>query len=73
MNLKAVPNARYYELRCASVSAGGVRGTWTSILVASARKAIDGLTPGTTYTFQVRACNSVGCTDWSDGANRMST
>ena len=33
---------------------------------------INGLTPGTTYLFQVRALGRSGYTDWSDSATRMS-
>jgi hypothetical protein len=73
VNLKAVAKARHYELRYTAVPAGGVPGAWSTTLAATAKKAvpINGLTPGTTYTFQVRAYNSVGYTDWSDSVNRM--
>jgi hypothetical protein len=33
---------------------------------------VDGLTPGTTYAFQVRALGRLGYTDWSDSVTRMS-
>jgi len=36
VNLKAVAKARHYELRYASVAAGGIPGPWASILVATA-------------------------------------
>jgi len=33
---------------------------------------VDGLTPGATYAFQVRARGRLGFTDWSDSVTRMS-
>jgi len=73
VTLKAVPKARHYEVRYASVPTGGVPGAWTSILAATTEKSVpcNSLTPGTTYAFQVRAYNKVGYTDWSDSLTRM--
>jgi hypothetical protein len=34
---------------------------------------VSGLTPGATYTFQVRALGSLGQTDWSDPVTRVCT
>ncbi len=34
---------------------------------------ISNLTPGTTYTFQVRALGRLGYTNWSDPVSRMAT
>jgi len=34
---------------------------------------VNGLTPGTTYVFQVRALGRLGYTDWSGTVTRMST
>jgi hypothetical protein len=33
--------------------------------------SIGNLTPGTTYSFQVRALSKLGYSGWSDSANRM--
>ena len=33
---------------------------------------VTGLTPGTTYAFQMRALGRLGYTDWSDSVTRMS-
>ena len=47
--------------------------TWTTLTLASARKPIpyNGLTPGTTYAFRVRAFGVLVHTDWSDIVTRM--
>jgi hypothetical protein len=34
--------------------------------------SVKGLTPGTTYSFQVRALGKLGCTEWTDSATCMS-
>jgi len=66
--------ARSYELRYAGISAAGATSTWTTIVVPNAKPAvlIKNLTPGTTYTFQVRAFGKLGFSDWSASAERMS-
>jgi len=71
---KAIPKATHYEVKYASIGADGKPGSWTSLpLVTSSRSfPVNGLTPGTTYAFQVRALGRLGYTDWSDSANRMS-
>jgi hypothetical protein len=71
--IKALRKARNYELRYAALGGGGMPGSWTIITLTSARPAvpISGLTPGTTYAFQVRALGKLGHTDWSDSATRM--
>ena len=68
-----VKGARQYELRYAPVGAGGTAGTWTVITLPSAKLAtpLNALTPGTLYSFQVRAYGKLGYTDWSDALNRM--
>ena len=74
VNIKPVPSARSYELRYTAVEAGGgIPGPWTTTVVPSGRGAVafDNLTPGTTYTFQVRAFGKLGFTDWSHVARRM--
>jgi hypothetical protein len=35
--------------------------------------AVNGLTPGTTYAFQVRVRGPLGYTDWSDSVTFMCT
>ena len=49
--------ARSYELRFAAVAAPGATINWTTIVVPKTKPTtpINNLTPGTTYTFQVRA------------------
>ena len=52
---------------------GSVPPTWVTEAVASARKpaVLNNLTPGVTYTIQVRAFGMLGYTDWSDPVSRM--
>jgi len=75
IQLKAHPKALSYELRHAVLDSGGTPGTWTTQLVTSVKTplAVNGLTPGTTYAFQVRAMEKLGYTDWSDSATFMCT
>ena len=71
--VNAVLNARSYDLRYAPAGSSGTPSTWTTELVTSVKSAvrINGLTPGTTYAFQVRAMGKLGYTDWSDSATAM--
>jgi hypothetical protein len=64
-----------YELRYAPIGVGGTPGSWTTQAVAAVKSAaiINGLTPGTTYAFQVRALGRLGFTDWSDSFTKMCT
>ena len=73
--VKAVPKALSYELREGVVGSGGTPATWTNHLVTSVRKpfAVNGLTPGAIYAFQVRAMGKLGYTDWSDSVTCMCT
>jgi hypothetical protein len=75
VTIKSVPKARSYDLRYAPVPAAGAAITYTTVALATAKPAvtINNLTPGTTYTFQVRAFGKLGFSDWSDGVNRMCT
>ena len=73
VTIKAVTKARSYELRYAPVPAAGATVTYTTTLVASTKPStpINNLTPGVTYTFQVRAFGKLGFSDWSASADRM--
>jgi hypothetical protein len=73
VTIKPLSKARNYDLRYAALGSGGAPGQWTTITVPSAKQAtaIDGLSAGTTYTFQVRAYGKLGYTDWSDTVMRM--
>jgi hypothetical protein len=73
VTIKPVPKARSYELRYALVPAGGATASWTTTLVPSTKPAtaINNLTPGGKYTFQVRALGKLGLSDWSASVERM--
>ena len=75
VTIAAIPDALTYELRWAPVGVGGVPGTWTYLAIAKTRPAtsVTGLTPGTTYAFQIRSFSASGYSDWSDSVIRMST
>jgi len=76
LTLVAVPEAASYQLRWAPVGADGAAGEWTIQAVAATKRPtlVTGLTPGTTYAFQVRALirSSSSFTDWSDSVTKMS-
>jgi hypothetical protein len=67
------PNAYSYEVQYAPVSLDGAIGSWKSQPIATIRPVtvISGLTPATTYAFQVRALTQAGFTDWSDSVVRI--
>ena len=69
------PKAWSYELRYAPLEPSGTPGTWESQAVTSVHSLIpcNGLKPGTTYAFQVRALGRLGFSDWSDTVTRMCT
>jgi len=71
----SVRKALSYQLHYAPVpSGGGPPASWTEQLITSTKPTIiEGLTPGTIYTFQVRALGRLGFTNWSDAVNRMVT
>jgi len=74
VTIKSLPRARAYDVRYASVPAGGgTPATWTTDTFASAKIAVPirGLTPGTNYAFQVRAFGKAGYTDWSNSVTRF--
>jgi len=72
VRVAAVDKAKSYELRYAPV-ANGVTGAWIHVPVPTVKQGVSvtGLTPGTIYSFEVRALGALGYTDWSDSANRM--
>ena len=70
-----VKNAKAYEVRFAAVPACGAPGPWQSggLFTNSRSMPLNGLTPGTIYTVQVRAIGgSTGYSDWSDPSSHMS-
>jgi hypothetical protein len=71
--LAAILGAVSYELKWGAVGAGGAVTTWTTQPVARIRPPVTltGLTPGTTYAFQVRALTTSGYTDWSESVTRI--
>jgi hypothetical protein len=73
VTIKNVPRARHYELRYGAVPVGGGAVNWTTLLVATTKPpaAFNNLTPGGTYSFQVRAFGKLGYSDWSDLVSRM--
>jgi len=77
--LKAViaplPKAFSFVLRHGVVPAGGgIPATWIEDTITTKKPVIiSNLTPGTVYTFQVKALGRLGYTDWSDPVSRMVT
>jgi hypothetical protein len=69
--VKSVPKALAYELQYAALGTGGTPGPWTTATLTSAKAVVNSLTPGTIYSFQVRALGRLGHTDWSDSVSRM--
>lgn len=75
VKVTSVPNARCYEVRYATVGAGGTLGPMQSagLFTNSRSMPINDLTAGTTYQVQVRAVGgSTGYSDWSDPSSHMS-
>ena len=75
VTVKAVPKARSYDLRYAPVPASGAAINWTTIALATVKPSavVNNLTPGGTYTFQIRALGKLGFSDWSASVDKMST
>jgi hypothetical protein len=74
LKVKPVRRARVYEVRAAALGADNVPGPWQAagLFMDSRSITIAGLTPGTTYAFQVRAVGgSTGYSDWSNPVSRM--
>ena len=75
VRVRPVPNAKCYEVRYATLYAGGTPSPWQNggLFTNSRAIPLDGLTPGTSYTAQVRAVGgSTGYSDWSDPSSHMS-
>ena len=75
LQVEAVRKAKSYEIRWGVLVNGAAPNSWTTKLVTQVRPAvaIQGLTPGTVYAFQVRAVGKLGYTDWTDSATLMCT
>jgi len=65
--------ARSYQLQIATNGADGKPGQWTILppYTSARRMLVTGLTPGVSYSFQLRAFGQAGQTDWSDAATRI--
>jgi hypothetical protein len=75
LRVSAIPNARAYEVRHAAIGTGGTPGPRQNggLFTNSRSMPINGLAPGTNYTFQIRAIGgSTGYSDWSDPVGHMS-
>ena len=72
---KAVRGAKAYDLRFAAITSTTPPTVWTVEPMPNVKVpfAVSGLTPGTTYAFQVRARGPLGYTDWSDSVTFMCT
>lgn len=74
VKVNPIARAKCYEVRTAVIGVGGAPGAWQSagLFTNSRAMTIGGLTPGTTYAFQVRAIGgSTGATDWSDPVSHV--
>jgi hypothetical protein len=74
LRVTPIKHAKCYEIRSATIGEGNAPGPWqTAGLFTSSRlMKIGGLTPGTIYTFQVRAIGgSTGYSDWSNPVSCM--
>ena len=75
VKVKPIANAKCYEVRYAALGAGGAPGPWQSggLFTNSRSMPLNGLTPGTNYSLDVRAVGgSTGYSDWSDPVSHMS-
>jgi hypothetical protein len=74
LKVTAIVHAKCYEVRTAAVGAENTPGPWqTADMFTNSRSmTVDGLIPGTTYMFQVRAIGgSTRYSDWSNPVSRM--
>jgi hypothetical protein len=69
----SVEGAAFYVLRGTPTPAAGATANWTEQTVVGTRPAtpFNNLTPGTKYTFQVRAYGKLGFSEWSNPVERM--
>ena len=75
LRVGAIANSRGYEVRYAAIAPGGAPGPWQSagIFTNSRSMPVNNLTPGTNYSFQVRAIGgNSSYSDWSDTVQHMS-
>ena len=75
LRVGAIANSHAYEVRHAAIAPGGVPGAWQSagIFTNSRSMPVNGLTPGTNYSFQVRSIGGGSSySDWSDTVQHMS-
>jgi len=74
MRGKPVLKAVSYTGRYAPLGSDGKPGSWTEMSPVTVIRSItvNGLTPGTTYAFQMRGLGRAGYTNWSDSVTRMS-
>ena len=75
IKVTSVPKAKSYHIHWGAVpNGGGQPASWTEEPISTGTSMIiSNLTPGTTYTFQVRALGRMGYTNWSDPVSRMAT
>ena len=74
LKITPIAHARCFEVRCAAIGAENAPGPWQTagMFTNSRSMTIEGLTPGTTYMFQVRAIGgSTRYSDWSNPVSRM--
>jgi hypothetical protein len=73
LRLKPVPRARCYQVRAAEVENGKTSDSVMDCgLFTKSRISVKGLTPGKTYSFQVRAVGgAAGYSDWSNPVSCM--
>ncbi len=69
LSIKPLPRARSYEVRYAPVGTSAPPSSWPTATFTSAKKAaaVNNLTPGTIYAFQVRALGRLGYVHVNDG------
>ena len=76
LRVTAIAIAHGYEVRYAAIGTGGTPGPWQDggNHTNSRSMPVSGLTPGTTYAFQVRTvgAGSGNYSDWSDAVSHMS-
>jgi hypothetical protein len=74
LRVTPIAHARCYDVRSAEIGAGNTPGPWQAagLFTNSRSMTINGLTPGKTYMFQVRAVGgSTRYSDWSNPVSRM--